>query len=61
MEQQKKIRDIVFQINICRSNSTKKSSVHVNVFSNKPNDAENHKQNADVAYYGLYDQNKFQY
>ncbi len=35
---------------------------HVNVFSNKPNVAQHHncKQNAGVAYYGLYDQNKIQ-
>ncbi len=33
---------------------------HVNVFSNKPKVAEHHncKQNADVAYYGLYKANK---
>ncbi len=33
---------------------------HVNVFSNKPNIAQHHnyKENVDVAYYGLYDQNK---
>ena len=46
---------------LCRSNSAQKSSgVHVNVLSNKPTVAQNHKQNADIAYYGLYDHNKIQ-
>ena len=36
------------------------SSLHVNVLSNIPTVVQNHKQNADIAYYGLYDQNKIQ-